>query len=135
MQNEPVFLNLDDILQIHRDTIFTEGGGDGIRDIALVDSAVSAPKATFGGEYLHHDLAAMTAALMFALVSNHGFVDGNKRVGTLAALVFRDVNGEDVFPPSKELEAAAFSLARGEMSRDELADWWRQWCRKSSSGV
>lgn len=125
MQNEPIFLNLDDILQIHQDTISTEGGGDGVRDIALIDSAVSAPKATFGGEYLHIDLAAMTAALMFALISNHGFVDGNKRVGTLAALVFRDINGEDTFPQADELEAATFSVARGEMSRDELADWWR----------
>lgn len=71
----------------------------------------------------------MTAALMFALISNHGFVDGNKRVGTLAALVFRDINGEDTFPPSEELEATAFSVARGEMSRDELADWWKS-CRR-----
>lgn len=125
MQNDPVFLNLDDILQIHRDTVCNEGGGDGVRDIALIDSAVSAPKATFGGEYLHIDLAAMTAALMLALISNHGFVDGNKRVGTLAALVFRDINGEDNFPPSEELEATTFSVARGEMSRDELADRWR----------
>ena len=125
MQNEPIFLNLDDILQIHQDTIGNEGGGDGVRNIALIDSAVSAPKATLGGEYLHDNLAAMTAALVFALISNHGFVDGNKRVGTLAALVFRDINGEDTFPQSEELEATAFSVARGEMSRDELADWWR----------
>ncbi len=127
MQNEPIFLNLDDILQIHQDTISTEGGSDGVRDIALIDSAVSAPKATFGGEYLHDNLAAMSAALMFALISNHGFVDGNKRVGALAALVFRDINDEDTFPPSEELEATALSVARGEMCRDELADWWRQW--------
>ena len=126
MQNDdPVFLNLDDILQIHQDTIAIEGGSDGTRDIALIDSAVSAPKATFGGEYLHHDFAAMTAAIMFALISNHGFVDGNKRVGTLAALVFRDVNGEEGFPPPQGLDDTALSVARGEMSRDELADWWR----------
>lgn len=96
-----------------------------MRDIALIDSAVAAPKATFDGEYLHQDLSAMTAALMFCLISNHGFVDGNKRVGTLAALVFRDVNGEGTFPPAEELEVTAFSVARGEMSRDQLADWWR----------
>lgn len=124
MQNDPIFLNLDDILQIHQDTIANEGGADGIRDIALIDSAVSAPKATFGGQYLHNELAAMTAALMFALVSNHGFVDGKKRVGTLAALVFRDVNGEEDFPPAQELEKTAFALARGEISRDELTDCW-----------
>jgi death-on-curing protein len=126
LQNDPVFLNLDDILQIHLDTISIEGGSDGVRDIALIDSAVAAPKATFGGEYLHEDLAAMTAALMFALISNHGFVDGNKRVGTLSALVFRSVNGEESFPPAQELEETALSVARGEMSRDDLAYWWRK---------
>jgi death on curing protein len=125
LQNDPVFLNLDDVLQIHQDTISIEGGSDGVRDIALIDSAVAAPKATYEGEYLHQDLAAMTAALMYALISNHGFVDGNKRVGTLAALIFRDVNGEGSFPPAQELEATALSVARGELSREELTDWWR----------
>lgn len=125
MQNEIVFLNLDDILQIHQDTISVEGGGEGIRDIALIDSAVAAPKASYGGEYLHQDLAAMTAALMYTLISNHGFVDGNKRVGTLAALVFRDVNGAAKFPPAGELEEAAMSVAKGEISREQLTDWWR----------
>ncbi len=127
MRNEIQFLNLDDILQIHQDTIENEGGSDGVRDIALIDSAVAAPKASFAGEYLHGDLAAMTAALMFALISNHGFVDGNKRVGTLAALVFRDINGESTFPSAQELEEVALSIARSQMNRDELADWWRRW--------
>lgn len=127
LQNDPVFLNLDDILQIHQDTISHEGGSDGVRDIALIDSAVAVPKASFGGEYLHNGLAAMTGALMFALIANHGFVDGNKRVGTMAALVFRDINGENSFPPAQDLEETALSLARGEMSRDELASWWRRW--------
>lgn len=127
MQSDPVFLNLDDILQIHLDTVTHEGGGEGIRDIALIDSAVAAPKASYGGSYLHEDLAAMTAALMFALISNHGFVDGNKRVGTLAALVFRDINGVESFPPATDLEDTTMAVARGEMSREELAEWWRKW--------
>ena len=122
---EPLFLDLNDILQIHSDTIAHEGGAPGVRDIALVDSAVAAPRASFGGEYLHPDLAAMTAALMFALIGNHGFVDGNKRVGTLAALVFREVNGAKTFPPAPALEDVARSVARGEMDRDSLAGWWR----------
>ena len=86
MQNEIVFLNLDDILQIHQDTVSVEGGGEGIREIGLIDSAVAAPKASYSGEYLHQDLAAMAAALMYTLISNHGFVDGNKRVGTLSLI-------------------------------------------------
>lgn len=121
---EPVFLSLDDILQIQADTIANEGGSPGIRDIALIDSAVAAPRASFGGEYLHSSLAEMTAALMFALISNHGFVDGNKRVGTLSALVFRQVNGLEIFPPAPELEAVAMACAQGTMTRESLAQWW-----------
>ena len=123
--SEPLFLDLDDILQIQADTIAQEGGMPGVRDIALIDSAVAAPRASFGGEFLHPDLAAMTAALMFALIGNHGFIDGNKRVGTLAALVFREVNGVEVFPPAPELETVAMAVARGEMDRENLANWWR----------
>lgn len=121
---EPLFLSVDDILQIHMDTIAHEGGGSGIRDIALIESAVAAPRASFGGEYLHSSLAEMTAALMFALINNHGFVDGNKRVGTLAALVFRQVNGLESFPSAEELEVTAMACARGDITREELASWW-----------
>ena len=67
----------------------------------------------------------MTAALMFALIGNHGFIDGNKRVGTLAALVFREVNGVEGFPPAPELETVAMTVARSEMDRESLAKWWR----------
>ncbi len=122
--SDPVFLSLDDILQIHRDTINHEGGSPGIRDIALLESAVAAPRASFEGEYLHRSISEMTAALMFALNSNHGFVDGNKRVGTLAALVFRQVNGIEAFPPAPELESVTMVCAQGEMTREELAQWW-----------
>ena len=127
LPNEPVFLNLDDVLHIHRNTIENEGGTDGVREIALIDSAVAAPRASFGGEYLYEDLAGMTAAVMFSLISNHGFVDGNKRVGTLAALVFRSVNGEETYPPAGLLEGVALAVASGTMGRDDLTQWWRQW--------
>lgn len=89
-----------------------------------LESAVATPRASFGGEYLHSTIAEMAAALMFALISNHGFVDGNKRVGTLAALVFRQVNGRADFPPAVDLESIAMACARGELTREELAHWW-----------
>ena len=120
------FLDLNDVLQIHTSTIDEEGGSHGIRDIALVESAVAAPRSSFGGEYLHPDLASMAAAYMFSLVCNHGFVDGNKRVGTLAALVFLDSNGVTAFPPAEELEQITMALARGELGKDELVAWWSQ---------
>lgn len=119
------FLDLNNVLAIHRNTLENEGGGEGIRDLALLESAVAAPMASFGGEYLHPDLASMAAALMFSLIGNHGFVDGNKRVGTLAALVFLDVNVQLSFPPAELLEEVAMKVAQGAMDKDELAQWWR----------
>ena len=124
--SDVVFLDLNDVLRIHTSTIEEEGGRHGIRDIALVESAVAAPRASFGGEYLHPDLASMAAAYMFSLVCNHGFVDGNKRVGTLSALVFLDCNGIIAFPPAQELERITLAVAKGEMDKDELVAWWSQ---------
>lgn len=124
--SEIVFLDLNDGLAIHQNTVEHEGGGQGIRDIALIESAVAAPAVSFGGEYLHPDLASMTGALMFSLVSNHGFVDGNKRVGTLAALVFLDVNGIEVYPPADPLERVILAVASGQMSKDELVQFWSE---------
>lgn len=123
---EVLFLDLNDILATHQNTVEHEGGGQGLRDIALVESAVAAPSATFSGEYLHSDLASMTAALMFSLISNHGFVDGNKRVGTLAALVFLDVNGIEAYPPADPLERVALAIAAGQMSKQELVQFWAE---------
>ena len=124
--SEIYFLDLNDILTIHQSTIDQEGGSQGIRDVALVESAISAPMATFGGEFLNPDLASMTSALMFSLIGNHGFVDGNKRVGTLAAMVFLDNNGVETLPGAAELEEAALAVAQGKIRKDELVGWWRQ---------
>ena len=95
--------------------------------MALIESAIAAPQAAFGGEYLHQDVTAMTGALMFALISNHGFVDGNKRVGTLAALVFREVNAQLKMPPALEFEAFVMTVASGDREREQLTHWWRKW--------
>lgn len=71
------FLSVDNALEIHAETIAIEGGSAGIRDKALLDSAMAMPKQQFGGHYLHEDLAAMAAAYLYHLCANHSFVDGN----------------------------------------------------------
>lgn len=125
--NQPLFLDLDDILQIHTDTIAKEGGSAGVRDITLIASAVAAPRASFDGEYLHPSLYHMAAALMYALIQNHGFIDGNKRIGTLAALVFLEVNNRSSYPPATELENIAMAVATSQINREELALFWTTW--------
>src|SRR5713226_9584509 len=90
---EPVFLSLDEVLEIHDQQIERYGGAPGLRDAAGLESAAATPQATFGGEFLHTSIPAMAAAYLFHLCQNHPFIDGNKRVGANAALTFLFMNG------------------------------------------
>ena len=92
----PVFLTLDEVLEIHRDQIARYGGAQGIRDLGLLQSALAQPAAVFGGQFLHADLFEMAAAYLFHLVQNHPLVDGNKRLGWLATATFLEINGISV---------------------------------------
>src|SRR6478672_12378043 len=90
------FLTIHNVLELHSEQIKLFGGADGVRDIHLLESALAQAEQIFGGEYLHPDLAAMAAAYLYHIVSNHPFVDGNKRTGLAAAIVFLDLNGMDL---------------------------------------
>src|SRR5712692_9199318 len=90
---EPLFLSLDEVLQIHQRQIETYGGSSGIRDVAGLESAIVTPQATFGGEFLHGSVPAMAAAYLFHICQNHPFIDGNKRGGANAAITFLLMNG------------------------------------------
>jgi death-on-curing protein len=89
-----LFLTVDDIIESHQNQIDTYGGSYGIRDIGLLESAIAQPEASFSGQYVHADIFEMAAAYLYHLVMNHPFVDGNKRVGLEAALVFLEINDE-----------------------------------------
>ncbi len=99
----PRFLNKHTVLDIHDAQIAEHGGSPGIRDEGLLESALAQPLARFCGEYLHKDLFEMGAAYLFHLANNHAFVDGNKRTGLAAALVFLDANGYQVADQGAEL--------------------------------
>src|SRR5207249_5785917 len=89
MTSAPVhFLTVDQVLSIHARVLAEYGGGDGVRDIGLLDSAVAMPAAAFGGQHLHDGIPAMAAAYLFHICKNHAFVDGNKRTGLAAAIQF-----------------------------------------------
>ena len=109
----PVFLTLDEVLAIHLDQLARHGGLPGVRDLGLLQSALAQPQATFGGQFLHKDLIEMAAAYLFYIVQNHAFMDGNKRVGTVAAIVFLDLNGLELNAPEDDLEALVLSVAQG----------------------
>ena len=124
---EPKFLSLTEVLDIHQDQLVRYGGGSGIRDIELLKSALGMPAATYGGEYLHTDLYEMAAAYLFHLVKNHPFVDGNKRVGAVAALVFLVLNGYDFDAPEDDFAEMVLAVARGEIDKAEVAVFIRRW--------
>ena len=123
---QPIFLTLDEVLQIHAHQIETFGGDGGIRDMGLLESAIAQPMQSFGGQYLHPDLASMAAAYLFHIAANHAFVDGNKRTGAHAALVFLVLNGVDVDYPTDEAEQLVLCVASGRAMKDEVIEFFRK---------
>jgi death-on-curing protein len=124
------FLTLTEVLEIHRDQIARYGGTTGIRDIELLKSALGMPAATYGGEFLHTDAFQMAAAYLFHLVKNHPFLDGNKRVGAVAALVFLLLNGHNFDAPEDEFAEMVLLVARGEIDKAEVTVFIRRWSRE-----
>jgi len=119
------FLSLAEVLEIHQDQIARYGGAPGTRDMNLLKSALAMPMATFGGDFLHTDIFEMAAAYLFHLVQNHSFLDGNKRVGAMAAIVFLALNGYDFDAPRGVLCDFVIALARGDRTKAEAAVFLR----------
>lgn len=122
---EVAFLTLDEVVAIHRDQIERYGGSLGVRDWGLVQSAVAMPAVTFGGQYLHADLNEMAAAYLFHIVQNHPFVDGNKRVGAVAADVFLALNNRQLIASQEDYAELVLSIARGDAGKSEAAAFFR----------
>ena len=126
------FLKRHRVLQIHESQIELFGGSSGIRDMGLLEAALAMPQATFGGTYLHTDLYEMAAAYLFHIVSNHPFLDGNKRTGTATALFFLTLNGIEHDIDDDALESLVMSVASGETGKDEIAAFFRKHCPQKS---
>jgi death-on-curing protein len=109
----PKFLSLAEVPAIHKDQITRYGGALGIRDIALLKSALGIPPATYAGEFLHADIFEMAAGYLFHIVKNHPFVDGNKRGGAVAALVFPSLNGFDLHASEDDFAERVLAVAGG----------------------
>jgi len=124
---EPRFLSFSEILEIHQDQIALHGGEPGIRDVELLKSAMGMPSATYAGEFLHTDIYEMAAAYLFHLAKNHPFVDGNKRAGVVAALVFLILNGHECKAPENDLVEHVIAIACGERDKAQIAVFIRQW--------
>ncbi len=119
------FLSIQDVLALHADQIERYGGEYGVRDLGLLESAVAQPQASLGGKFLHEFPFEMAAAYLYHLVQNHPFLDGNKRTGAVAALVFLDLNGVQVDAPKGSLYELTMSVATGRAGKAEIAEFFR----------
>jgi death-on-curing protein len=120
------YLTLGEVLDLHRAVLETSGGGTGIRDLGLLESALAQPRASFGGEDLHPTLVDKTGALGYSLALNHPFIDGNKRVAHAAMEVFLQLNGLEIVAEIDVQERTMLALAAGQLTRDDLTRWLRE---------
>lgn len=117
----PDFLTLAEAIEIHADQLQRYGGGEGIRDIGLLSSAVAMPSASYSDKFLHGDIFEMAAAYAFHISQNHPFIDGNKRTALASALVFLEMNGHTIDDPKSMLYDAMITLATGKLGKSEFA--------------
>jgi death-on-curing protein len=107
------------VREIHAEAIARFGGSDGIREPSLLDSAVGAPQASFGGKSPFRDIVEVAAAYLFYICQNHPFVDGNKRAALGACLVFLRLNGLEPVPDGPEWEELTLDVAASRIDRDD----------------
>ncbi len=123
--NEPIFLTIADVLDIHADQITTFGGEMGLRDLKLLESAVSMPQSGMGGEYFHGDVFEMAAAYLYHIVQNHPFLDGNKRTGLVAAYGFLSINDIALTCDNAGLTDMVLGVAQGNVDKEHAAAFFR----------
>ena len=127
-------LSKDQILALHRQLCDATGGGQGVRDDGLLDAAIDAPDAGFGGVEIYPSVAAKAARLAFGLVSNHPFVDGNKRIGVLAMLVTLRGNGVAVPTTDDDLITLGMGLAESRLTTEDVISWVERSSRLQDEG-
>ena len=116
-------LSKEQIIMIHTQLIQQTGGSDGVRDYNLLDSALETPFQSFGGDELYPTIQAKAARLGYGLIKNHCMIDGNKRIGTHAMLVFLALNGIELKYTQKELYETILDVAAGNMEYEGLLQW------------
>ena len=112
-------LTVEIVREIHTEAIGNFGGSVGVRETALLESAVAAPQASFAGESPYRDIAEVAAAYLFYLCKNHPFVDGNKRTALGACIVFLRLNGVEPKADGPEWEELTMAVAASAIDRDE----------------
>jgi death-on-curing protein len=121
--SEPIWLEVDEVVDMHAEQLAIFGGPEGVRDRGLLESAILRPVNQW--HYGQTDLAALAAAYAYGLARNHAFVDGNKRAAFHAMMVFLRGNGISFAPDPAHATAVILALAAGEVSEQGLTRWIR----------
>ncbi len=116
-------LNKKSVLLLHDLVLENSGGRAGVRDIALLDSAIACAYQTFDGVELYQSVEEKAARLCYGLISNHAFVDGNKRIGILVMLTFLKINNVDVKSSDEDLIKIGYGTANSTMGYKEILKW------------
>jgi death-on-curing protein len=124
--NDCFHLTVEMVREIHAEAVANFGGTDGIRDLALVESAVAAPQASFGGQSPYTDMAEVAAAYLFYLCRNHAFIDGNKRTALGACLVFLRLNDIEPRADGPEWEDITLDIASSQLDRKQATQQIRK---------
>ncbi|WP_128101507.1 type II toxin-antitoxin system death-on-curing family toxin [Paenibacillus sp. DCT19] len=117
------YLSLEQILQFHTKIIKSTGGSDGVRDLGLVESALKKAEATFDGQELYEGNIKKISVTTFALIKNHGFIDGNKRIGVATMLLLLRLNEISVKYEQEELVELGLKTAEGEFIEENIQKW------------
>jgi death-on-curing protein len=111
------------VIHGHKKIIEQTGGADGIIDIGLIESAIKRPFATFDGKQLYPDDTEKISSLVYSLINNHGFVDGNKRIGMAIMLLIANINNIKLVYEQKEIVELGLNIANGKYKEDEIKNW------------
>ena len=124
-----VWVPLDVVLAIHDEQIAEHGGARGVRDLAVIESALARPRNLVA--YGKPDAAALAADYLFGLCSNHGFLDGNKRTSYVVAETFLDLNRYAMDAPDALVVTTVLAVASGVMREEQMVKWFRSFARKT----
>jgi death-on-curing protein len=128
--NDCFHLTVEIVQEIHGEGLARFGGADGLRELALLESAVAAPQASIGGQSPYADLVEVAAAYLFYLCRNHPFSDGNKRAALGACLVFLRLNGVEPSADGPEWEVLTMAVASSELDRAQTTARLRKVLRR-----
>ena len=116
----------ENVILLHSILSQKAGSAAGVREIGLLESAIESAYQTFDGQELYPTTEEKGARMCFSLISNHAFVDGNKRIGVLALMTFLELNGAKISPTNEEIIRMGLGLAEGKVGYEELLLWVRE---------